>query len=188
MGQPVQIISSLLNLQSHSIKDKSYADMFKESQNRIRSMALIHEKLYQSKNLARIRFDEYIDTLVHELIRFQGVNTQKIEVKIDVGDISLDIDTAIPCGLIINELVSNALKHAFPDNRGGEITIKVHSVDDMYALTVSDNGVGIPENIDIEDTSSLGLRLVTILAEDQLDGDFSLHNDGGTTVRITFKK
>jgi PAS domain S-box-containing protein len=184
----LQIISSLLNLQSHSIKDKSYADMFKESQDRIRSMALIHEKLYQSKNLARIQFDEYTDTLVHELIRFQGVNTQKIEVKIDVGDISLDIDTAIPCGLIINELVSNALKHAFPDNRSGEITIRVHSVDDKYELAVTDNGVGIPENIDIEDTSSLGLRLVTILAEDQLDGDFSLHRDEGTTVRITFKK
>jgi PAS domain S-box-containing protein len=184
----LQIISSLLNLQSHSIKDRLYADMFKESQNRIRSMALIHEKLYQSKNLARIRFDEYIETLVRELIRFQRISTQKIEVKIDVRDISLDIDTAIPCGLIINELVSNALKHAFPDNRGGEITIRVHSVDDMYELVVSDNGVGIPENIDIEDTSSLGLRLVTILAEDQLDGDFSLHKDEGTTVRITFKK
>ena len=124
----LQIISSLLRLQSRHIKDKKYTEMIKESQNRIKSMALVHEKLYQSENLANIKFNEYIKVLAHELVQSYGANTDRIAVELDVDEIFLDIDTAIPCGLIINELVSNALKHAFPNEREGEIKITLRSV------------------------------------------------------------
>lgn len=184
----IQIISSLLSLQSHYIKDKKYVEMLKESQNRIRSMALIHEKLYQSRNLASIDFDGYVETLVRDLIRSYGVNTAGAAVTTKVENICLNIDTAVPCGLIINELVSNALKHAFPDGRKGEITITFSQSGDTLELAVSDNGVGIPETIDFRNTDSLGLRLVTILAEDQLNGEITLDRCEGTTFRITFRK
>ncbi|MBU7025852.1 MAG: PAS domain S-box protein [Theionarchaea archaeon] len=182
----LQIISSLLSLQSRYIRESQYTEMFKESQNRVRSMALIHEKLYQSEDLAKIDFTEYIKPLVHELIRSYEVDPDKVAVRIQVDDVSLGVDTAIPCGLIINELVSNSLKHAFPD-RKGEIKIALHSVDGTIELTVSDNGVGIPDTIDFRNAETLGLRLVTILAEDQLDGDINLIRGKGTQVRITFR-
>ena len=183
----LQIVSSLLNLQSQYIKDKKYAEMLRESQNRIKSMALIHERLYQSENLAKINLNEYIKTLVHTLIRSYKVSTERIRLQIDVEDVSFGIDAAIPCGLIINELVSNSLKHAFPD-RKGEIAVTLHSVDGTIELTVSDNGVGIPEDIDFKNTETLGLRLVTILAEDQLNGKVNLIKSKGTTFHITFKE
>ncbi|MBU7025862.1 MAG: PAS domain-containing protein [Theionarchaea archaeon] len=183
----LQIVSSLLNLQSQYIKDKKYAEMLRESQNRIKSMALIHERLYQSENLAKINLNEYIKTLVHTLIRSYKVSTERIELQIDVEDVSFGIDAAIPCGLIINELVSNSLKHAFPD-RKGKIAVILHSVDGIIELTVSDNGVGIPEDIDFKNTETLGLRLVTILAEDQLNGKVNLIKSKGTTFHITFKE
>lgn len=181
----MQIISSLLNLQSYYIKDKKYVDMLKESQDRIKSMALIHEKLYQSESLANIKSSDYIAALVNSLFQSYEVTTQRIAVKLEIEDMSLDIDTAIPCGLIINELVSNSLKHAFPD-REGEIMIVFRSIDDTKELTVSDNGVGIPEDVDFKTTESLGLHLVTILAEDQLDGEITLDRSKGTTFCITF--
>lgn len=184
----IQIISSLLNLQTHYIKDKSYVDMLRESQHRIRSMGLIHEKLYQSENLAEIHFTEYVKTLVYSLFRSYGVNTGRIAVKTDIEDISLDIDTAIPCGLIINELVSNSLKYAFPGERTGEITIQLHSRNGHIELVVADNGTGIPEHIDFRTTSSLGLHLVTILVEEQLKGEISLDRNKGTAFHITFRK
>lgn len=182
----MQVISSLLNLQSAHIKDKTLREMFDEAQNRIQSMSLIHEKLYQSKELAYIDFKEYIKALTTDLVRSFGVKKDKIAIVINVEDISLDIDTAIPCGLIINELVSNSLKHAFPDGREGEIVIALKRVEGGIELRVADNGVGIPEELDFKKTRSLGLRLVTILAEDQLQGSIELKRDGGTDFRITF--
>lgn len=184
----MQIICSLLSLQSGYIKDKKYTGILKESQDRIKSMALVHEKLYQSENLADINFSEYMKTLVHELVRSYGADTHKIAVRTEVEDVSLNIDTAIPCGLIINELVSNALKHAFPEGRKGEIVVALRSVSDAIELTVSDNGIGIPDTIDFRTTTSLGLRLVTILAEDQLEGEVFLDRNKGTTFKITFRK
>lgn len=183
----IQVISSLLNLQARYIEDETYAQMLKESQNRIRSMALIHEKLYQSENLAEVDFNEYITDLVYSVFRSYGVNTHSIGLTIKVEDVSLSIDTAIPCGLIINELVSNCLKHAFPDEKG-EITITLRPVNGDIELMVSDNGRGIPEDVDIRTTQSLGLHLVTILAEDQLNGKIDLDRNGGTAVRITFEE
>jgi PAS domain S-box-containing protein len=183
----IQIISSLLNLQSHYIEDKTYAEMLKESQDRIKSMALIHEKLYQSKNLGDIDFGGYIDTLVKALFHSYGINRENVIPTLTVENVSLEIDYAIPCGLIINELVSNVLRHAFPDGKG-EIVITLCSVDDTIELKISDNGIGIPGNIDFRNTKSLGLHLVTILVEDQLGGEIHLDRSFGTTFTITFKR
>ncbi|MBU7019229.1 MAG: PAS domain S-box protein [Theionarchaea archaeon] len=183
----LQIISSLLSLQSSYMTDDQYAEMLKECQNRIRTMALIHERLYRSDNLAKIDFNTYIESLVHELVRSYGVNTDFITVRIDVDKISLGVDAAIPCGLIINELVSNCMKHAFPGGKG-EITVALHCSDGKIELIVKDNGIGIPETLDIRNTETLGLRLVTILTEDQLNGTVILLRDGGTEFRIIFRE
>lgn len=182
----LQVISSLLSLQSTYTKDDKYTEMFKESQNRIKTMALIHEKLYQSENLASIDFTEYIRALAHSLFLSYEASTDRVALKTEVDTISLGIDTAIPCGLIINELVSNSLKHAFPD-RKGEIIIKLRSIDGTIQLTVADNGVGIPDTVDFRNTESLGLRLVTLLAEGQLHGEVKLSRNGGTEFCITFQ-
>ncbi len=185
----MQVISSLLRLQSDKIRDQQHSDMFRESQERIRAMALIHEKLYRSRDLARVDFNEYIKSLMNGLFRSHGIDTDRIAMKVKVEDVSLGLDQAIPCGLLINELVSNSLKYAFPEDRKGEISITLRSIrEDEIELTVSDDGVGIPENMDIGSTDSLGLDLVTILAEDQLEGKIDLYGTGGTTFRILFKK
>lgn len=184
----LQIISSLLSLQSAHIKDKKYTEMLKESQNRVKSMALIHEKLYQSEDIANVNCESYIKSLVEGLVRSYGTNTGNIALEIEVSDISLGIDAAIPCGLIVNELVSNALKHAFPDGRKGVIKIRLHSIGDKVQLLVSDDGVGMPETVDFRTTESLGLRLVTILAEDQLNGEIHLDRQNGTAFSVIFGK
>ena len=184
----MQVITSLLRLQSDTIKDQQYADMFQESQERIKSMALIHEKLYQSRDLSRVDFNEYIKSLINSLFRSYGIDTDRIVTKLKIEDVSLGLDHAIPCGLIINELVSNSLKYAFPEDRKGEISVTLRSInEDELELTVSDNGTGIPEDLDIRNTDSVGLELVTILAEDQLEGKIDLDRTGGTTFRILFK-
>ena len=178
----LQIISSLLNLQSKYIKDDQALEMFKESRNRIRSMTLIHEKLYRSKDLANIDVAEYIQNLSSNL--FRSYSAGRVSLKTQVDDILLGIDTAIPCGLIINELVSNSLKHAFPEKQG-EIFVNLHRDDGSLTLIVSDNGVGFPENVDFRNTDSLGLQLVCTLT-DQLDGAIELNRTGGTEFKITF--
>ena len=184
----MQVITSLLRLQSDKIKDQQYADMFQESQERIRSMALIHEKLYQSKDLSRVDFNEYIKSLINSLFRSYGIDTGRIVTKLNVEDVSIRLDHAIPCGLIINELVSNSLKYAFPEDRKGEISVTLRSITkDEIELRVSDDGIGIPEDLNIRNTDSLGLELVIILAEDQLGGKIELDRTGGTTFRILFK-
>ena len=185
----MQIISSLLRLQSRYTKDKQILDIFKASQNRIESMAFIHEKLYQSKDLTRVDFTDYVNTLTRNLFTTYGVSTARIKLNIDIKNVSLPLDKAIPCGLIINELVSNSLKHAFPPDKEGEIKIALHlSNGNKWQLIVSDNGVGIPEDIDFRNTKSLGLHLVTILAEDQLRGEINLNRTEGTEFKIRFKE
>ncbi|HME45655.1 MAG TPA: histidine kinase dimerization/phosphoacceptor domain -containing protein [Syntrophorhabdales bacterium] len=178
----LQIISSLLNLQSKYIKDDQALEMFKESRNRIRSMTLIHEKLYRSKDLANIDVAEYIQNLSSNL--FRSYSAGRISLKTQVDDMLLGIDTAIPCGLIINELVSNSLKHAFPEKQG-EIFVNLHRDNGRFTLVVSDNGVGFPESVDFRNTDSLGLQLVCTLT-DQLDGAIELNRKGGTEFKITF--
>ena len=159
-----------------------------------RSMSLVHEKLYQSVNLADINFGDYIKSLANSLFRSYGTKG-KIALKVECEDVRIPIDSAIPCGLILNELISNSLKHAFPEDpplplqrRGGEINIFLRSTGDEIELVVSDNGVGIPEGLDFRNTESLGLHLVTILAEGQLHGKIELERTAGTSFRIRFDK
>lgn len=187
----MQIISSLLNLQSRHIKDKASLELFKSSQNRVKSMALIHERLYQSKDFTRIDVADYVQSLINHLFITYGVDRDKVRLKIDIKDVFLNINTAIPCGLIINELVSNSLKHAFPDGKKGEIEISMHPVNsDEIEMTVRDSGAGMPEDMDFTNTKSLGLYLVSMLARDQLHGDVKLDKEGGTAFhfRLSVKK
>jgi two-component sensor histidine kinase len=150
-------------------------------------MSLIHEKLYQSKGLAKIDFDDYIRDLANGLFQSYGANSN-IKLFTDVRDVSLGIDSAIPCGLVVNELVTNSLKHAFPDGRRGEVLISLHPTpENMIELIVRDNGVSIPANIDIRKTESLGLHLVTILVENQLHGEINLNRSKGTEFLVKFK-
>jgi PAS domain S-box-containing protein len=184
----MQIISSLLNLQSRHIKEEQALKIFKNSQNRVKSMSLIHERLYQSKDLARINFAEYARGLGIHLFNSYGISSKTIKFHTNIKNVFLDINTAIPCGLIINELVSNSLKHAFPDGKKGEIKIAMHPLNgNEIELIVSDNGIGIPKEVDIKKTESLGLHLVTILAEEQLHGKIKLDRAKGTSYQIKLK-
>ncbi len=184
----MQIISSLLRLQSSTIKDKKYSDMYLGSQNRIITMSLIHEKLYQSKNLTKIDIRDYVRDLVNGIVESYGINTRNISFNFDIDNVFLGINSAIPCGLIINELVSNSLKYAFPDGRCGEIRIFLKSdYNKNYELIVSDNGIGIPEDMDITKTDSWGMRLVTLLAENQLRGKIAMDRNIGTEFKINFQ-
>ena len=181
----LQVICSLLNLQSGFIKDAEALELFNESQNRIKTMAMIHERLYRSKDLSRIDFGEYTRNLVESLFRSYGVNGN-IKLGLNIVDVSFAVDTAVPCGLIINELVSNALKYAFPGGGSGEISIDLHRAHERgFTLRVADNGVGIPQNLDWRNTTSLGLRLVNILAK-QLGASVELAGGEGTAFTLTF--
>ena len=184
----MQIITSLLKLQSRYFKDEEYRKMFRESIDRIKSMSLVHERLYKSKDLSTIDFKEYIRDIAKGLLQSYGDGKGKISLIMNINSISLDINSAIPCGLIINELVTNSIKHAFPDGKEGEIKIAIYSMDEnMIELVVGDNGVGICEDVDFKKTKSLGLQLVTMLAEDQLHGEINLNRSKGTEFSITFK-
>jgi two-component sensor histidine kinase len=182
----LQVISSLLSLQSQSLEDEPTVRMFQESQHRIRSMALVHEELYQSGDLRRIEFSHYVRNLANYLFRSYGVNVDGVKLAIDVSDLHLGIDAAVPCGLIINELMSNALKHAFTDGRHGRIHIQLRANGDgQCRLVVADNGIGLPEGFDIRRSETLGLRLVSTLVE-QLGGTIHLDRSDGTEFAIAF--
>ena len=181
----LQIIASLLDLQARNIVDESTAEMLRESRNRVRSMGLIHEHLYGTDELARIDLPDYVDDLCSSLSSSYG--TRQVTIRPEVEDLAFDLDMAIPCGLIINELVSNAIKYAFPD-REGTVVVRVTSApqgETGYELTVIDDGVGLPEGVDPLDSPSLGLQLVTALTR-QLRGEIAFERDAGTTVRIRF--
>ncbi len=193
----MQVISSLLSLQSKTIPDRHTQEIFNESRNRIRSMALIHEKLYQSKNLFNIDFNNYVTDLLNNLMISYELRGSDIETKVDIKNISFDINNAISLGLIINELASNAYKHAFKGRRHGEILVSIHKLENndtgeelnkgdstRYELIVKDNGVGLPEG-DYRKNDSLGLQLVETII-DQFDGKLEMFNADGTTARVTF--
>lgn len=182
----MQIISSLLRLQSRNVKDETVLDMFKVSQNRIRSMAFIHEALYQSEDLAMIDFSIYIRKLITHLFSVYSTETKLPNLRLNVKNVYLDINRAIPCGLTINELVSNSLKHAFPDSRKGEIIVEMRSdKKGKYTLIVKDTGIGMPKELNIHNTETLGMQLVNDLVE-QIDGTIELNRIGGTTFSIMF--
>lgn len=188
----LQIISSLINLQSNSIDDKRVYGAFKEIQNRVKSIALIHEKLYQSKDISKINFADYIHSLASDLYRSYGISSL-IGLEVDADDILLDINKALPCGLIINEVITNSIKHAFKNAnelnalKKGKISISFRYTGENYEMRVSDNGTGYPEDLDIEKTETLGLRLVNSL-KSQLNGEVELKNMDGASFRLTFKE
>jgi len=184
----MQVISSLLNLQSRRVKDPAVFEMFKESQRRIRSMALIHERLYQSSDLSRIEFSEYLRNLATHLFHSYQINASRVQLKIEAEEVHLNINTAIPCGLIVNELVSNALKHAFPEGRKGQLEIDLHRVPgDGYGLRVMDDGVGFPEGLDFRKTETLGMQIIRTLVE-QIDGRLEINREKGTAFRLEFNE
>lgn len=186
----LQVISSLLSLQTRRLADAKVGEMFKESQNRVRSMAMIHEQLHRSTDLSRIDFAQYLRNLTASLFSSYGVDSSQIGLKLDIAEACLPIDLATPFGLIVHELVSNSLKHAFADGRQGEIRIAFRPLGDsdgggrQWRLTVADDGPGLPTEVDPENSSSLGLRLVRILAE-QLDGSVEYRRDPGSKFQIT---
>jgi PAS domain S-box-containing protein len=182
----LQIISSLLYLQAGKTEDPGAIRALKDSQNRVRSIALVHESLYQSSNLAGIQIGEYTRGVASNLLESYGGRDRPVRLTVRMGTIRLSINAAIPCGLIINELISNSLKHAFPEGREGEIRIELARTDTgSLALTVSDDGIGIPEHVDFRSSPSLGLTLVSSLVA-QLGGIIELDRRGGTTFTITF--
>jgi two-component sensor histidine kinase len=190
------VISSLLDLQAEKFNDKKVIEAFRESQNRVISMALIHEELYRGEGLDKIDFSLYIKELADNLLLTYrlGIN---VNLEIDIEEkILFNMDTAVPLGIIVNELVSNSLKHAFSGRDKGEIKIELGREkkeeykekgckNNIFTLIVSDNGIGIPDNLNIEDLDSLGLQLVTSLV-DQLDGELELRRDNGTEFTMRF--
>jgi PAS domain S-box-containing protein len=183
----LQIIISLLKLQSRYMTDENTISAFRECQNRVMAMALVHEKLYQSDDIAKIDLGNYIRFLGNTLFQYFGRKGTGVTFTTDIRNISLDINTAIPVGLMTNELVSNSLKYAFPDGREGEISIAIHQKDHMLTILFKDNGVGIPQDLDWRNAKSLGLRLVISLVE-QLQGTIELDPTAGTAFTIVVKE
>jgi len=182
----LQIIISLTNLQLRQIEDPQMKRIMAETQNRVRAMALVHEKLYKSETLADIDLAEYVRFLTSHLFAYYETDSRRVTLKIEIGEIMVSINTAIPIGLILNELVSNALKHAFPGGRSGTLAISASSDKNTISLAVKDNGVGIPADLDWRNTQSLGLRLVVSLVN-QLDGTIDLDRSGGTAFTMVLK-
>ena len=182
----MQVISSLLQLQAALIENDKVRQIFKDTQDRIGAMSLVHEKLYKTENLSGIKLRDYIDDLAHALLKGCEKKPGLISLKLDIDDMAFPIDTITPCGLIVNELMSNSLKYAFPGDGSGEIRISFHEVpENKVEFTFSDNGIGIPE--DYNEKKSLGLRLVRRMAA-QLDGKLEINSAGGSEFKITFRQ
>jgi PAS domain S-box-containing protein len=182
----LQIVCSLLGLQSARIADPITQDLLRGSQNRVRSMALIHQTLYGSKDFARVDFARFIDTLLPVLTESYGVDADRISVRVDVEPVRLPIDVAVPCGLIVNELIANAFKHAFRTGARGEIRVALTQLLGNEALlSVSDNGIGLPDDADTAKTDTIGLQLVGLLAG-QIDGVISIHRSDPTRFSLRF--
>ncbi|HEX9868369.1 MAG TPA: histidine kinase dimerization/phosphoacceptor domain -containing protein [Candidatus Tectomicrobia bacterium] len=181
----LQIIASLLFLQSEQLKDPDDLVLFEDTQNRVKSMALIHESLYRTGDLAHINFAHYIDSLCADLLESYADGTSHIRLHTDLDELPFDVDTAVPCGLILNELLTNALKYAFPDGRHGDIHIALRAEGGHVTLSVRDTGVGFPADVDFRHTESLGLQVVSMLTE-QLGGTITLACQAGTTFAVTF--
>lgn len=179
----LQIILSILNLQNAHVSDKKTLGLLRDISNRIKAMSFIHELLYQARDFSKINFSEYISNITSNLI--YSYTHKEIELKLDVGNVFLDLDRAIPCGLIINEIVTNALKYAFIDQEDGEISISLKQTDDSILLIIADNGKGLPATVDYKNTESLGMQLVITLVQ-QLRGEISLDNSKGAKYTIVF--
>jgi PAS domain S-box-containing protein len=185
----LQVICSLLNLQSRYIREEKIIKSFKETQNRVKSMALVHEQLYQSSNLSQICLSEYVRQLSNNLLRAYSI-TSELELETEIEDFCLDLDTAVPCGLIINEVISNAIKYAFNLRSKGKILFQGFANQQReLVIIIADNGVGLPPNFQLENSNSLGLKLVKNLTQ-QLQGNFKINSDrnSGTKFEFTFTR
>ena len=184
----LQVVSSMLNMQMHLVKDPSALELFKESQSRVRSIALFHEKLYQSTDLARADVSEYLKAVITGVFATYGVTQERIQLSFRVEQLPLSIDAAISCGLIVNELVSNALKHAFPPGRTGTVSIHLRADGPRHAiLEVSNDGVEFPSDVSLDSPKTLGLKLVSIFTE-QLRGTLHMHRSHSTRFVIRFER
>jgi two-component sensor histidine kinase len=183
----MQVISSLLNMQADAQDDVVLVSLLGESQQRIKSMSLIHESLYQSDNLLEINFEDYIRTLATGLCRFYSISGVEVQLEVLVDQVALELDTAVPCGLIINELISNALKHGFKAGQARAAVIDVQFVKDRdwYRLKISDNGCGLPQDFDPKQSGSMGMEIVDILTQ-QLEGRLSFQSMDGAQFIIEF--
>jgi two-component sensor histidine kinase len=182
----LQVVASLLSIQLERVRDKESIEMFRESLNRVKSMWLIHESLYQARDFARIDFGEYVRRLADYLFRAYSINTARIKLRVISGAVMTDVTQAMSCGLIINELVSNALKYAFPSGTEGEVYVEVRPREDGYVtVIVGDTGVGMSKEVEVAQTKTLGLQLVNTLVQ-QIKGVIEVHRQGGTEFAITF--
>ena len=184
----LQIITSLLRMQSRAVQDPALSEALRECQNRVASMALIHDKLYRARDLARVSFGEYVRDLTNNILTSYALPARSVRVRLDIDDLSLSLDCAVPCGLILNELMSNCLKHAFPVGHSGTVYVGFHvKGEDELCLVVQDDGVGMPADVDLGRTSSLGWRLIRALVE-QLGGVVRWQTASGTSVEIRFTR
>ena len=183
----MQIISSLLNLQKQYVEEDEAVDVLIESQNRVKSMAMVHEKLYQSRDLTKINVPEYISKLIKDLFFSYAIKEEEIKPILNIENLVLNMETAIPCGLIINELISNSLKYAFPPGRKGKIFVSLQEKNNKFELKIGDDGIGLPKGLDFKKTGSLGLQLVNSLVG-QIDGDIELDSSHGTEYTIIFSE
>ncbi|MBE8999887.1 PAS domain S-box protein [Nostoc sp. LEGE 12447] len=184
----LQIVSSLLQLQSQTLKDPEAIKVLRESQNRIESISLIHKNLYTSANIGQIDVADYISNLAASLLISYQIWPDRITLETDIDSVNLNVDQAIACGLVINELISNALKHAFPNQQVGTISIALRNINNSIEMTIQDNGIGLPANLDWTNTDSLGLSLVYDLVTEQLEGNITLERNHGTGFKIKFKQ
>jgi len=185
----IQVISSMLRLRARSFKNQQLTDILKEIENKILGVALVHQKLYEAGDLSHLNLKDYLEGLAQILRQSLSASSKKIDISIKGENIKVLLDTAMPCGIIINELVANSIKHAFPNNRKGKIDIRLHSKPkNEIVLEISDNGVGLPKDFDINKDSRLGFQTILDLVEYQLDGKVSFENRNGLYCRIVIKK
>ena len=182
----MQIISSLLTLQAQKIQSPDLKMIFEETRGRIKSMSFVHEMLYNQKDVSRINCGDYINKLVRDLVSAARIKAAVIKTTVDIDDIMLGADTAIPLGLITNELVTNAIKYAIPHDGGGELFVSLKKADETFTLSVKDNGAGLPKGFDYRNSNTLGLQLVTVLTK-QIGGAFRISSERGTEAVVTFK-
>jgi PAS domain S-box-containing protein len=184
----MQVISSLLNLQARKLTDPKAVDMFRDTQQRIRTMALVHERLYRSQDLSRVEFGVYLHNLTTHLFHFFQTQPEQVRLEMETSEVPLDIQSAIPCGLLANEIISNALKHAFPEGRKGTIFIRLtRDGEGLIVLSIRDDGIGLPDGLDISRSDTLGMEIVTSLVG-QIDGRLEILRDQGTEFRISFRE
>jgi PAS domain S-box-containing protein len=184
----LQVISSLISMQGRKLPAGPSRDALEECQTRVQAIALIHEKLYQSRDYSRVPFSDYVRSLAANVFYATGTAPGDVALDLAIDDVALAVDKAIPCGLILNELITNALKHAFPGGRRGRVRVELRALDDrQLVLSVADDGAGMPPGFEVAGATSLGLQIIATLVE-QLDAKLEIVGGDGTTFRVTFRR